>query len=125
MAMQQYTFRRGAPVMLGDRIEDALGADPADFTMRARMRALSLAQRDAMPSADGCTAVHFSTTYVPATESTKGSWLHSLSAEQSAALSAGQYLFDSTLLRGGAAVWTSDPVRIVITESASAPAGGA
>lgn len=117
MALTQYTFHRGEPIVLGDRVTGGDG-DPADYTMRARMKPAAAQHRDLMPG-DSVAAIDLATTYVPAAGETAAWWRHSLS--DSAALDAGEYLADSSLLDGaGATVWTSEPVRIILRNAASA-----
>ena len=91
-------------------------------TMRARMkpedpRARGIMPGDAVPAvAPGFTS-SFAAAGGPGGED---AWLHSLSAAQSLTVAAGDYLFDSSLLLDGTVVWTSDPVRIVLRNAASA-----
>lgn len=118
MALVQYTFQRGEPIQFGDRVEsgDILGG----HTMRARMKPAEPQLRDRMPG-DAVPVVSpaFTTTFVAAAGDEPAHWLHSLSAAQSLAVAAGEYLADSALLLDGAVVWISDPVRIVLREAAS------
>ena len=119
MALTSYTFCRGEPIVLGDRVES--GAVLAGHTMRARMKPVQPTLRERMPG-DAVPAVSppFATSFVAAAGADPAQWLHTLTAAQSLALAAGEYLFDSTLLLTGVAVDTSDPVRIVLREAASA-----
>ena len=118
MALIQYTFHRGEPIVLGDRIE--AGAVLAGHTMRARMKPVAPQHRDLMPG-NGVAVVSpaFATTFVAASGADPAHWLHSLSGDQSLTIAAGEYLADSSLLLDGEVVQTSDPVRIVLREAAS------
>lgn len=119
MAMIQYTFHRGEPIALGDRLEG--GALLSGHTMRARMKPVAAQHRDLMPGPPVPAVVPgFSTVLVAAAGPAPAQWLHSLTAAQSAGLAAGEYLFDSSLLLDGGVVWTSEPVRIVLRNAASA-----
>ena len=117
MALIQYIFQRGEPIALGNRIE-AGTPDPA-HTMRARMKPAAPQHRDVMPGGPAVSPA-FTTTFVAAVGAAPAYWLHSLTAAQSLALAAGEYLADSSLLLGNMTIWISDPVRIVLRESASA-----
>lgn len=118
MALIQYTFHRGEPIALGDRLEG--GAVLGGHTMRARMKPVAAQHRDLMPPpAVPAVTPAFSTTFVAAAGATAAYWLHSLTAAQSAGVAAGEYLFDSSLLLDGVTVWTSEPVRIVLRDAAS------
>ena len=119
MALIQYIFQRGEPITLGDRIE--AGTPDAGHTMRARMKLAAPQHPNVMPGG-AAVSPGFSSTFVAASGGAAAYWLHSLTAEQSLTLVAGEYLFDSSLLLAGVTVWTSDPVRIVLRESASAVA---
>lgn len=119
MALIQYTFHRGEPIALGDRLES--GALLGGHTMRARMKPAAAQHRDLMPPpAVPAVTPGFSTAFVAAAGAAAAYWLHSLTALQSAGLAAGEYLFDSSLLLDGVTVWTSEPVRIVLRDAASA-----
>ncbi len=119
MALTQYTFQRGEPIAFGDLIES--GTVLPGHSMRARMKPVQPQHRDVMPG-DSVAVVSpgFASAFVAAGgPGGTDAWLHSLTAAQSGALAAGEYLADSSLLLDGAVVWTSDPVRIVIRNSAS------
>lgn len=119
MAITQYTFQRGEPIAIGDRLES--GAVLGGHTMRARMKPVVLAQRDLMPGpAVAVVTPGFTTAFVAAAGAVPAFWLHSLTAAQSADLSAGEYLADSSLLLDGVVIETSEPVRIVLRDAASA-----
>lgn len=121
MALAQYTFQRGEPIVLGDRVES--GTVLGGHTMRARMKPAAAQARETMPGS-GVPVVSpgFTSSFVPAAGAVLAHWLHSLSAVQSLSVPAGEYLFDSSLLDTGVVVQTSDPVRVIVREAASAQA---
>jgi hypothetical protein len=126
-----YTFRRGEPIAIGDRIESVDGvpggALPAGTTMRACMKP---APRDGslkMPGDDVAAAVpEFTSIMAPAMVFPDGvtvpAFVHSMTAAQSLALPAGRYLFDSSTLIDASVIDTSEPDIVIIRNSASAPA---
>ena len=119
MALVQYAYQRGEPIVFGDRV--AAGAVLAGHSMRARMKPAAIQHRDTMPgSAVPAVTPGFASILVPAAGLEPAHWLHSLSAAQSLTVPAGEYLADSSLLLDGTVQQTSEPVRIVIREAASA-----
>ena len=118
MTVPTYSFRRGEPVAFGDRVES--GSVLAGHAMRARMKPTLPGSRDRMPGDDvPVTTPGFSTGFVAASGGAAAYWLHGLTAAQSRALPAGQYLADSALLLDGVVVAITEPVRIVLLEAAS------
>jgi hypothetical protein len=116
MNLQTYTFRRGEPVAFGDRVEG--GAVLAGHSMRARMK--PLAQGERMPGDEvALTSPALATVFVAAVGEAAAYWLHSLTAAQSLAVPAGRYLADSALMLDGVAIVVTEPVVIVLLNSAS------
>ena len=121
MALTQYRFQRGEPIVLGDRVES--GTVEGGHSMRARMKPVPRNARDEMPGDSvATTSPAFTSTLTPVDGETAAFWLHSLTAAQSLEIAAGEYLFDSSLLLDGTVLQTSDPVRVIVTEAASAAA---
>ena len=119
MTLAQYIFQRGEPIAIGDRLES--GTILGGHTMRARMKRVVEARRDLMPGPEVANiSPGFTTSFVAAAGADAAYWLHSLTAAQSATLSAGEYLADSSLLLDGVVIETSEPVRIVLRDAASA-----
>lgn len=117
--MKPYIGRRGEPFAFGDRVES--GTLLPGHSMRARMKPTLAGSRDEMPG-DAVAAVvpPFATNFVAAVGAVPASYVHSLTAVQTQTIAAGEYLADSSLLFDNVVVWTSEPVRIVVREAASA-----
>ena len=119
MTLAQYIFQRGEPVVLADLVES--GTLLAGHTMRARMKPVAPQHRDLMPGAGVAAVVPvFTSERVAASGAVPAHFLHSLTPAQSAQVAAGEYLFDSSLLLDGVVQQTSEPVRIVLRDAASA-----
>ena len=119
MSTPTYTFHRGEPLAFGDRVES--GTVLAGHTMRARMKWVPLGDRmpgDEVPLVSPALV----TTFVPAAGAEPAYWLHSLSEAQTWALAAGGYLADTALLLGGVVIMITDPVRIMLLNSATGSA---
>jgi hypothetical protein len=128
---QTYTFQRGEPIAIGDRIEsvDGMpgGALPVGTTMRARMKPAPRDGSVRMPGDDVAAVVPgFNSIMVAAMVFPDGvtgpAFVHSMTAAQSLQLPAGRYLFDSSTLINGLVIDTSEPDVVIIRNSASAPA---
>lgn len=118
MAVVRYNFQRGEPVVFGDRIES--GDLLAGHSMRARMKPVLGSASPVMPGdAVDNVSPAFTTSFVAAVGDEAAQFLHSLSAAQSLTLDAGFYLADSALLLDDVVTAITDPVLIVIHESAS------
>lgn len=116
--IEQLIFQRGEPIICGDLVE--AGTLEAGHTMRARMKLEDQTMRGIMPGDSVATVTPaFTTTRVAATADFEEHFLHSLTAAQTATIAAGDYLFDRTLLLDGVEVSTTEPIRIVLNNSAS------
>ena len=119
MALTRYIFYWGEPIIIGDRVES--GNVLPGHSMRARMKPAQAHDSSRMPGDNiPIVAPGFVTTFVAAAGDVAAHWLHTLSADVSAELPAGEYLADSALLLNGDVISVSDPVRIVLHNSASA-----
>ncbi|RDV06443.1 hypothetical protein DXH95_03175 [Sphingorhabdus pulchriflava] len=119
MALAAYVFHRGQRIALADRVEE--GTIEPGYSMRARMKPVQAHIRNLMPG-DSVAAASpaFTSTFVPAAGGQPASWVHALTAAESRQIAAGEYLFDSSLLLDNEVIWTSEPVRLILRESASA-----
>ena len=113
-----YTFRRGEPVAVGDMVIS--GDILAGHSMRARMKPAPVNGSMTMPGDEvAVTTPPFASVFVTAAGPVAAHYLHSLTAAQSLTLDDGAYLFDSSLLLDGIVLHTSEPVKIIIRNSAS------
>ena len=111
-------MHRGEPFSFADRSD--VGAVTTGLTMRAAMKPVRFGESKMPRPEVAVVSPGFATTFVAAAGAAAAYWLHSLTAAQTAQIPAGLYLADSSLLSGGAVIWTSDPVRITVADAASA-----
>ena len=116
MPLNTHYFRRGAPVQITQLISN--GNLTENHSIRARMKPYFPVKPDEMPgnSVANVTPV-FNSSIV---QGTPQSIIHTLSAQESAQIPAGKYIFDMSILLNGVVVATSAPEMIIMQNSASA-----
>lgn len=116
MAITTHYFRRGAPVQIAQLV--TTGTLGSGHTARARMKPYIPERPDEMPGDEvGSVSPAFTSAIVAGTPQ---SIVHTLLANESAAIPAGKYIFDTSILLDGVVITTSEPEMIVMQNSASA-----
>lgn len=110
-----FTIQRGETLTF---VVEALTGDPTTVSgVIAKMKPVQAGRQTLMPGSEVPVAATFTTTALPATTGFKGGWSLSLSASQTAALNAGLYLVDASLVTAGVTI-IDGPILLEVKNSA-------
>jgi hypothetical protein len=110
-----YIYQRGEPIAYALRVKSG---DPSGYTVSAKLKPVG-PNVTAVPDQAVASAAEFQVNFVAASGGVPAHWLLTIDAATARALPGNRYIADEKLTFGGVAVKVTEPVVIVIKNSAS------